>query len=122
MQPLESEGPTKYGPSSDRTGSGDDVVEPVEQFVLLLLKPSDIGDDFIAVTTHCVGMTSGDSVLALGQWGFRDQRSKPSIIGLIGKMGELFIDHRQLIAEVPKLRTDLDEPLLQHGPGHGGEV
>jgi hypothetical protein len=122
LQPLESEGPTKYGPHWDRTGSGDDVVEPVEQFVLLLLKTSDIGDDFIAMATHRVGMTSGDPVLALGEWRLRDQRSKPSVIGLIGEMSELFVDNGQFVAKVPKLRTDLNEPLLQHGPCHGGEV
>ena len=100
MQPLESGGPTRYGPFDDRTGSADGVVESVEQFILLLLESPNIGDHLVAVTFHCLGMTSSSSMLLLGEWGLRDEGPEASIVGFVGEMGQLLISNSQLMAQV----------------------
>lgn len=122
MQPLESGGPTKYGPSSDRTGSADGVVESVEQIILLLLKPPNIGNHLVAVTFHGLGVTSSGAMLPFGEWSLGNERPEASIVGLVGEMGQLLVGNRQFMTQVAQQDTDLGKPPLQCRPCHGGEV
>lgn len=122
MQPLESGGPTKYGPCSDGTGSADGVVESVEQVVLLLLKPTNIGNHLASVTFHRLGVTSSDAMLPFSERGLGNERSEASIVGLVGEMGQLLVGNCQFVTQVAQLDIDFREPPLQCRPCHGGEV
>ncbi len=97
MQPLESGGPTKYGPCVDGIGSADGVVESVEQFILLFLKPPNIGNHLIAVTFHRLGVTSSSPMLPLGERGLGNEGSEASIVGLVGEMGQLLVGNCQFV-------------------------
>lgn len=52
------------------------------------------------------------------EWRIRHHRAEPSIIGLLGHLGELRFVGRCFGTQDPESIAEIDEPLLDAFPGH----
>lgn len=88
----------------------------VEELVLALFERGDRGEDVLTMAGHCVGMRLGMAMLDVGTWRIRHERPDLPVTRFVGELGELGVDHTQVVAQgaqpigvAPQL--SLDRPL-----------
>jgi hypothetical protein len=46
-------------------------------------------------------------VLTIGEWCLTDQGPQPGVVGFISEMGELFVEHADLVPQIRDLTRDV---------------
>lgn len=103
-----------------RSDSGGD--EPVKQVVLRHFQLAHLSEQLIAMTTHCLGMTLGLVVFLLGEGRLRDQGPKAGLIGIVSKMGKLFLRNAKITIDRLEAVRNVAKTPFDQGAAHGNSL
>ncbi|MFM2072720.1 MAG: hypothetical protein RLZZ623_2984 [Actinomycetota bacterium] len=93
----------------------------VEQLILALVQLGDRCEHMGAMGRHRIGMFLRLSVLGPSAGTFGDERSDAQVVGLVGEVGELLVDHCELLTQCSQPCRCLTEPTFDGALPHVGE-
>ena len=90
----------------------------VEEVVLTHFEFGDRGNHVGAVLGHGVGVSLGMVVFVRRAWRLGDQGTDAHVSGFVGELGELLVDHPQLLAQAAQARARLFQTTFDQPGAH----